>query len=306
MSENAADRPPHRARQPVEELRFADLEGDRQRMLRAQSDLSDIDERLSCNRADRKALRAARRAAFRVAEREELFYESKLYDEALATQGRKGAQRVQRIHLYTVGEEIFSAVVHGVGTLLGVAGLVLLVAFSAISGDQVKLASSIIFGISIICEYLCSTLYHALRNPKAKRVFKVLDHSSIYLLIAGSYTPFTLITLANDGGYQIAAIVWSLAIVGIALEAFWVFRPKWVSVLIYCGMGWLIVFKLGVLIQLLPDAGIWLLVAGGLCYTIGTVFYLLKRVKWMHSIWHIWVLAGTVCHFLAVLLYVIL
>lgn len=288
------------------EIRFPDLEDDRLRMVEAQEGLAAIDDAIHRHARDLKALRKERHEAFRTSEKLELDYESRLYDEALATQGRKGAQRIQRVYLYTVGEEIFSAVVHGIGVLLGIAGLVLLVVASLMQGDVVKLFASLVFGISIICEYLCSTLYHALRAPKAKRVFKVLDHSSIYLLIAGTYTPFTLITLANDGGAAIAAIVWTLTIAGIALEAFWVFRPKWVSVLIYCTMGWLIMFKIGVLVQLLAPAGVWLLVAGGLCYTIGTVFYLLKKVKWMHSIWHIWVLAGTVCHFLAVFMYVIL
>jgi len=268
--------------------------------------LAEIDERIRQNRQEMKALHATRHAAFHTAEREQLERESQLADEALATHKGRPQGMAQRIYLYTVGEEIFSAVVHGIGVLFGIVALVLLALAGVASGDSIKLAAGLIFGISIILEYLASTLYHALRPARAKRVFKILDHSSIYLLIAGTYTPFTLVTLAGNGGQTLTTIVWTFALVGIALEAFWVFRPKWVSVLIYAGMGWIIVFKIGALIQLLVPAGVWLLIIGGLCYTIGTVFYLLKKVKWMHSIWHIWVLAGTVCHFLSILLFVIM
>ncbi len=268
--------------------------------------LAEIDERIRQNRQEMKALKATRRAAFRTAEHEQFARESQQENEALATQKGRSKGMVQRIHLYTVGEEIFSAVVHGIGVLFGIVALVLLVVAGVESGNSTKLAAGLIFGISIILEYLASTLYHALQPAKAKRVFKILDHSSIYLLIAGTYTPFTLVTLADNGGQTLTMIIWTLAIIGIALEAFWVFRPKWISVLIYVGMGWLIVFKVGVLFELLAPAGVWLLLAGGICYTVGTVFYLLKKIKWMHSIWHIWVLAGTICHFLSVLLFVIM
>jgi hemolysin III len=136
-------------------------------------------------------------------------------------------------------------------------------------------------------------------------VFKVIDHASIYLLIAGTYTPFCLIALAGSGGVLICAIEWGLAIVGVAVEAFWVFRPRWVSVLVYLAMGWLIIFKASVLVAALSFGGMALLLGGGVCYTLGTVFYILKKVPYMHAIWHLWVLAGSACHVLSVLLFVL-
>ena len=134
----------------------------------------------------------------------------------------------------------------------------------------------------------------------------MLDHAAIYLLIAGTYTPYCLVTLRDANGLMILAVIWALALVGIALEAFWVFRPKWVSAVIYLAMGWMIVFSIGNLVALLAPMGVYLLVAGGLCYTVGTIFYVLKKVPWLHSVWHAWVLAGTCLHFFSILLYVII
>ena len=205
---------------------------------------------------------------------------------------------------YTLGEEIFSAVTHGVGALLSIAALVLLIATAAALGGPLHLASAIVYGITMFMLYMASTLYHAVTHPGARHVFKVIDHASIYLLIAGTYTPFTLLTLQDDGGWWLFAVVWGLAAAGIATEAFWVYRPKWVSTVIYLGMGWLAIFAIKPIMANLPAAGVWLLFAGGLAYSLGTGFYLAKRVKYMHPIWHLWVLAGSVLHFLAVMLYV--
>jgi hemolysin III len=215
------------------------------------------------------------------------------------------ATSIKRIRAYSIGEEIANAITHGVGTLLGVAALVLLVVFAAGHGGGVRLAAALIFGSALIIEYAASTLYHALQAPRAKQVFKVLDHASIYLLIAGTYTPFCLISLAQSDGLLLCGIEWALAAAGIAAEAFWVFRPRWVSVLIYLAMGWLIIFKAGALITALSTGGMALLLGGGVCYTLGTIFYILKKVPYMHAIWHLWVLAGSICHILSVLLYVI-
>lgn len=205
---------------------------------------------------------------------------------------------------YTLGEEIFSAVTHGVGALLSIVALVLLIATAAVLGGPLHLASAIVYGITMFMLYMASTLYHAITHPGARHVFKVIDHASIYLLIAGTYTPFTLLTLQDDGGWWLFAVVWGLAAAGIATEAFWVYRPKWVSTVIYLGMGWLAIFAIKPIMANLPVAGVWLLFAGGLAYSLGTGFYLAKRVKYMHPIWHLWVLAGSVLHFLAVMLYV--
>ncbi len=206
---------------------------------------------------------------------------------------------------YTVGEEIASSVIHGIGIGLAIAALVILVVFAVLEEDGLKLASAIVFGISLVLAYTASTLYHSLPQPKVKHVFKVLDHCAIYLLIAGTYTPFCLVTLRDTNGWWLLGAIWGLAILGMAFEAFWTYRPPWVSVLLFLGMGWMALASLDGLVANLAPAGLWLLIAGGLAYSVGTVFYVLQRVKYMHPVWHLWVLAGSVCHFLAVLLYVI-
>lgn len=208
---------------------------------------------------------------------------------------------------YTVGEEIMNSVTHGVGCLLGIAGLVLLIVFAALrGGDPAHMAAAIVYGVSIILEYLASTLYHAIQPARAKRVFRIIDHSCIYLLIAGSYTPFCLITLANDGGAVLFFAVWAIAIIGIALECFLRERqPHWVSGLVYLLMGWLVVFKLPELVALLNPVALALLAVGGVCYTAGVPFYIAKNVRYLHSVFHLWVLAGSIFQFMAVILFVI-
>ena len=181
---------------------------------------------------------------------------------------------------------------------------------SSITGTPSSWAAELVshadvYGITMLLEYLMSTLYHAIAADKAKRVFKVLDHSFIYLFIAGSYTPFCLVTLAHSGGYVLGVIVWALAVAGVACEAFWVFRPRWISVVLYLALGWCVVWFLPPLAAALPTPGLILLAAGGLCYSIGCIFYVLKKVRYMHSLFHVWVLAGSVCQFLAIVLYVV-
>ena len=205
---------------------------------------------------------------------------------------------------YSLGEEIANAVTHGVGALLSIVALIALVSIAAVWGTHWHLASAIVYGTTMFLLYMASTLYHAITHPKARHVFKIIDHAGIYLLIAGTYTPFTLVTIRNDGGWYLFAVVWTLALIGIAAEAFWVYRPKWLSAVVYLAMGWLALAMVRPLLQSLEPGGVWLLVAGGLAYTLGTVFYVLKRVRYMHAVWHLWVLAGTVLHFLAVMFYV--
>lgn len=207
---------------------------------------------------------------------------------------------------YSLGEEIASSVLHGTGAVLAVAGLTLMLVFAGMQADGYKVAAAIIYGLSMILEYTASTLYHSIPSPRAKYIFKILDHAAIYLLIAGTYTPFCLVTLRETGGIPLLAVIWTLAVVGIALEAFWVYRPKWVSVVIYLAMGWMVVFSIGDVAATVAPAGVWLLIAGGLAYTAGTAFYLFKKIPYLHSIWHLWVLAGTVLHFFSILLYVIM
>ena len=215
------------------------------------------------------------------------------------------AKKERVVRDYTLGEEIANSVIHGLGIGLSVAALVILVAFAAIADDGFKLASAIVFGVALVLEYTASTLYHSFPQPKVKHIFKIFDHCGIYLLIAGTYTPFCLVTLRAENGWTLFWVIWGLALVGISVEAFWAYRPRWLSAAIYLGMGWMVVLSIGPLIENLDPAGLWLLVAGGLAYTVGTVFYVMKKVKYMHAVWHVWVLAGSTCHFLAVLLFVI-
>ena len=206
---------------------------------------------------------------------------------------------------YSIGEEVGNAISHGIGAGLAIAALVLLIVFSVKAGGGLKLCSALLFGISLLLEYLFSTLYHAIQPPRAKAVLRIFDHASIYLLIAGTYAPFTLVTLRPVGGVWLCVAVWAVALLGIGIEVVTKERqPKWVSALVYLALGWCIVFKLGDLVALLPAGGLWLLVAGGLSYTVGIVFYLLKKVPFMHMVWHLFVLGGSVCHVLAVLLFV--
>ena len=205
---------------------------------------------------------------------------------------------------YTVGEEIANSVTHGVGVAFSIVALTLLVVWAVRYGDGWALATGIVFGSSLILLYAGSTLYHAIPFAKARHVFKIFDHAAIYLLIAGSYTPFALVTMRDAGGWWMFAVVWTLAAIGISTEAFWAYRPRWVSAAVYLFMGWLAVFMIQPLRASMHPNGLWLLVAGGLCYTLGTVFYVYKKVPYFHMVWHLWVLAGSACHFFAVLLYV--
>jgi len=222
------------------------------------------------------------------------------------TANARAPKKKRVVRAYSVGEEVANSAIHGVGVLLSIAGLTILVVFGAMSHDGWKLASGIVYGVSLVLEYTASTLYHSLPWEKAKHVFKILDHCGIYLLIAGTYTPFTLVTLRSEGGWQLFVLVWLIAVVGISVESFWVYRPRWVSALAYLAMGWLVILAIKPLSAALPAAGLWLLVAGGLAYSLGTIFYVLKRVPYMHAVWHLFVLAGSVCHFLAVVLFVML
>jgi hemolysin III len=213
---------------------------------------------------------------------------------------------------YSVGEEIANSIIHGLGTTLAISALTLLIVFAALFGDGWALGAGIVYGISLVLEYTASTLYHSFPWPRAKHVFKILDHCGIYLLIAGTYTPFTLITLRNASlgpvghvGLWLFGLVWALTIAGISVEAAWTYRPRWISAAVYLILGWLVVIAMQPLVAAIAPAGLWLLVAGGLCYTVGTVFYVLKRVPYMHAVWHVFVLAGSITHFLAVLMFVI-
>lgn len=206
---------------------------------------------------------------------------------------------------YTLGEEIANSITHGIGALASIAALVLCVIFAVRDGGGILLFAALVYSISQFLEYMMSTLYHAITAEKAKRVFKVLDHSAIYIYIAGCYTPFTLVTLGSAGGVWLCIFVWAVALVGVAIEAFWVFRPRWISVVIYLLMGWCVVWYAIPLAHALAPSGLALLVASGLCFTAGCPFYVMKKIRYMHTVFHVWVLAGSVCMFFAIALYVL-
>ncbi len=202
---------------------------------------------------------------------------------------------------YTPGEEIANGVTHGAGALLSVAALVLLVTYAALRGGLRHVVSYAVFGASLVVLYTMSTLYHSVTAPRAKRVLEVLDHASIYVLIAGTYTAFALTALPPAIGWGLFAAVWALAAAGIVFKALWFDRFKLLSVLGYVAMGWLIAPAAGQLRASLPPVSLALLVAGGLAYTGGTAFYVAKRVKWFHAVWHLFVLAGSALHFFSAL-----
>lgn len=202
---------------------------------------------------------------------------------------------------YTRGEEIANSLTHGVGLVLSVAGLTVLVTFAALRGDAWTVVGCAVFGTSLILLYTTSTLYHALQSPRRKALLRVLDHAAIFLLIAGSYTPFTLVSLRGPWGWSMFGVVWGLAVTGIVLKLFFTGRFRVLSTLIYLFMGWIVLIAIRPLVAALPRPSLALLFAGGAAYSAGTVFYLWKRLPYHHAVWHLFVLAGSVCHFFAVL-----
>lgn len=211
----------------------------------------------------------------------------------------------QDIVQYNFKEELVNSITHGVGIALSIAALVLLIIFSSMYGSAMHVVSCTIFGVTLILLYTASTLYHSFRKPKIKNIFKIFDHSCIYLLIAGTYTPFLLVTLRGILGWTMFGVVWFMAAVGVVFKVFFVHRFKAVSVITYIFMGWIIIFAIKPLINTLPAAGFGLLVAGGLAYTVGVIFYAWKRLPFSHGIWHLFVLGGSICHFFAVIFHVV-
>lgn len=211
---------------------------------------------------------------------------------------------------YTKGEEIFNMTTHIVGGSMGIIALILCTIMAIIHKNTYGIISSIIFGVSMIILYTMSSIYHGLNEKlKAKKVFQVLDHCSIFLLIAGSYTPFTLCTLREYNaslGWTIFGIIWTTAILGVVLNSIDLKRYKIFSMICYLVMGWCIIVKINILPQLLGNAGFALLVSGGIIYTIGAILYGLgKKYKYIHSVFHIFICIGNLLHFLCILLYVI-
>ncbi len=212
---------------------------------------------------------------------------------------------------YSVKEEIAHSAIHALGSHLGAAMLALMVVFGAQSGSQVpwKVVSGAIFGATIILLYTVSSVYHAVTHQRSKQILEICDHMAIYFLIAGSYTPFALVTLRQSHpvvAWSILSVVWGLTLVGVIVKVFTAGRFRFVSTLAYIGMGWIVVLAIKPLMDTLPAAGLlWLLIGGGL-YTLGTIFYLWRLMPFHHAVWHLFVLAGTFCHFICVLFYVMM
>lgn len=213
---------------------------------------------------------------------------------------------------YTIGEEIANAITHGIGVIFSIVALVLMVVFAACFGNAWQVVSVSIYGSTLIILYTISTLYHAITNEKAKKVLRIFDHASVYLLIAGTYTPFTLVVLRQDGaiGWVIFGIVWGVAIIGICLSSILIEKKHTkLQTLLYILLGWVVVLAFPSILSVMKAnntlTGVYWLLAGGILYTAGTVFYIMKKKKFFHSIWHIFVLLGTVCHFISVMFYVL-
>ena len=202
-------------------------------------------------------------------------------------------------------DELASSVLHGIGIVLSISGLVTLVAFAALHGGARTIAASAVYGATLVLLYTASTLYHAIPVTAAKPVLRMLDHIAIYLLIAGTYTPFTLMALSGAWAWGLFGLVWTLALVGSVLELGWFRRFRWMAVLLYVGMGWIGVVAFGPLAERLHGGGMALLIGGGLAYTLGVPFYLWRKLPFQHALWHAFVLAGSVLHYFAVLFYVL-
>ncbi len=206
---------------------------------------------------------------------------------------------------YSLGEEIANAVTHGLGVLLAIAGLSVLSAFAAVNGDAAHVVASVVFGSALVLCYTTSTLYHAIALQRARHFLRALDHSAIFLLIAGTYTPFMLVSLGGTLGWAMLAVVWTLAAAGIGARLALRGRRHNVVVACYVAMGWIVVFAIKPLVASLPAGGLALLLAGGLAYTFGVIFYKWRSLPYNHAVWHGFVLAGSALHFFAVLFYVV-
>lgn len=203
----------------------------------------------------------------------------------------------------SVGEEIANSISHGIGLVLAIIATPILIIAASRNGTVWNVVGVAVFAVSMIMLYFSSTLYHALRHERAKSFFRLLDHGAIFLLIAGTYTPFTLGVMRGPWGWTLFGLIWGLAIVGLTMKAIFGTRYSWLSVVLYLTMGWLVVIAAPEVIQRVPLSGLAWIIAGGIAYTGGVGFYAAHRVRYAHFAWHLFVLTGTVCHFFAVLWY---
>ncbi len=202
---------------------------------------------------------------------------------------------------YTIQEEIANSVTHGVGTGMAVVGLIVLIVLAAVYGDTRQIVSVSVYGGSLIILYLASTLYHSIQHPKAKKVLRIFDHASVYVLIAGTYTPFLILGIRGVLGWSLLAVVWALALIGITWKIFFIGRFEVIATLAYVLMGWMCILMIKEMLTKLPPAALVLLMAGGIVYTIGVVFYALEKIPYNHAIWHVFVLGGSICHYFAIM-----
>lgn len=208
-------------------------------------------------------------------------------------------------HRFSVKEEVANAITHGIGVLLSIAALVLLIVFAALKGTAFHVVSFTVYGTSMLLLYVASTLVHSFPEGKAKRVFESLDHSFIYVFIAGTYTPILFHIVQGALGWTLFGIVWGIAIGGVVFKSFFPSKYLFTSTVLYIAMGWIIVFAWKPLTNHLAPGGLMLLVAGGILYTVGTIFYMWRSFRYHHAVWHLFVLAGSIVHFFAILFYVL-
>ena len=206
---------------------------------------------------------------------------------------------------YSEAEELANRLTHCVAALLSLVGLVVLVVAASRTGDPYRIVSAAVFCSVLSIFYIISTLYHTLRNPRVRYVFRILDHAGIFLVIAASYTPFTLVSMREGNGCALFGVVWGLAIAGTVFKSFMTHRLAFLAPVLYIALGWLIVVDLEGLLTMVPIKGVLWLFAGGLCYTLGIVFYAIDRIPYNHAIWHLFVIAGSLCHYLSILWYVV-
>lgn len=220
-------------------------------------------------------------------------------------QGEQPRHRIS-IPKYTLGEELTNAISHGVGALFGLVAMILCLVKSAQAADAFKIVSSAVFGVTVMMLYLMSCLYHSLKVNKAKRVFRVIDHCTIFLLIAGTYTPFTLVSLRPTIGWLVFGVIWATAVLGIVLNAISLKRFAKISVALYLIMGWIIVVAYQYMVEAVPAGGMALLIWGGVAYTVGAVLYGIgAKKRYFHSVFHFFCLIGTFLHFLSIYLHVL-
>jgi len=201
---------------------------------------------------------------------------------------------------YTLREEIANSVTHGIGAALSAAGLVVLVILAYLYGDVWQVVGFTVFGASLLILYLASTLYHAIQHRPAKRILRKFDHAAVYLLIAGTYTPFLLISLRGTIGVPLLIFIWAAAFVGVLWKLFFTGRYEVIATIIYILMGWMSIFAYRQMVTYIPPLGVALLIAGGIVYTLGVLFYALEKIPYNHAVWHLFVLGGSACHFAAV------